>query len=110
MIIWRGWGIVVVGIALLAALAAGAVAEALNTESTTTLLGIFLIPAGILTWFVGKRMNRDSERTLVDPKTGEPVVIRNDHSLFFVRVEWWGPIMVVAGIISAIVGLTSPGR
>ena len=37
-------------------------------------------------------------RELVDPKTGQPVLIRNDHSLFFVRVEWWGPIRVAVGV------------
>jgi hypothetical protein len=27
------------------------------------------------------------------------VVVRRDHSLFFLRVEWWGPIMVVVGVV-----------
>lgn len=105
MIIWQGWGIVVVAIAFVAALAAGAIAEATGGD-TTTLIGLFLIPAGAITWFLGKRMNRNAERTLVDPSTGEPVVIRNHHTLFFVRVEWWGPIMAVLGIFLFITGIT----
>jgi hypothetical protein len=96
---------VVVAIAFVAALAAGAVAEATGGD-TTTLIGLFLIPAGAITWFLGKRMNRNAERTLVDPNTGEPVVIRNHHTLFFVRVEWWGPIMAVLGIFLFITGIT----
>jgi hypothetical protein len=112
MIIWRGWGIVVVGLALLAALGAGAAAGLLDADDDLTgiLLGVFLIPVGVLTWFVGKRMNRDTVRNLVDPKTGDAVTVRNDHSLFFLRVEWWGPIMVVAGLLVVASGLLSQGR
>jgi hypothetical protein len=112
VIIWRGWGIVVIGLALLAALAAGAVAEMVKADDygTGLLLGLFLIPIGVLTWFVGKRMNRDTVRNLVDPKTGEAVTVRNDHSLFFLRVEWWGPILAVAGLVVVISGLLSQGR
>jgi hypothetical protein len=107
VIIWHGWGIVVVGIGLLAALAAGALGEAMNVDNagTTALLGASLIPAGILTWFVGKRMNRGGDRTLLDPATGEQVVLRNRHSLFFIPVEWWGPIMIVGGAVLLITGL-----
>jgi hypothetical protein len=112
LLIWKGWGIVVVGIALLAATAAIVIAEWLQAskQGTDVMAAGSLILAGIATWYVGKRMNRDMDRKLVDPKTGQEVVVRNDHSLFFIRVEWWGPILVVLGVIGVVVFLTEPAR
>ena len=72
---------------------------------TTNVIGFFLILAGAVTWFVGKRMNRDRERRLVDPATGEDVILRDDHSLFSIRVEWWAPVMIVLGAILLVLGL-----
>lgn len=110
MLMWRGWGIVVAGIALAAFFVGGMAGEALGADGrwTVAAAGACLIPAGVGTWFLGKRMNRNSVRELIDPKTGQPVLIRNDHSLFFLPVEWWGPIMVVVGVVVLVAGIVSP--
>jgi hypothetical protein len=112
LLIWKGWGIVVAGIALLAATLAIVIAEWMgaSTQGSDVMMAGSLIPAGIATWYVGKRMNRDMDRKLVDPATSQEVVVRNDHSLFFVRVEWWGPILVVLGVIGVLIFLTGPAR
>ena len=113
MIIFRGWGAaVVIGIGFLALMAGALVGNILrlDRDAITVVSAIFLIPAGILTWYVGKRMNRNMDRELIDPSTGERVIVRNDHSLFFIRVEWWGPILAVGGILLVILFLIAdPG-
>jgi len=99
-IIWKGWGIVVLAIgsaALAAALIVAAIIGADYTASSV-LLSISLVLAGVATWFVGKRMNRNAIRTLIDPATDQPVIIHMDHSMFFIRVEWWGPVLAALGV------------
>jgi hypothetical protein len=103
---WRGWGCVVVAVAFVAMCLAILVTYALGVYSyTTNVLGLFLILAGVFTWFLGKRMNRDRERRLIDPATGQDVILRSDHSLFSIRVEWWAPVMIVLGVILLVLGL-----
>jgi hypothetical protein len=103
VIIWTGWGTVVIGIGFLALMLGALVSNVLGLgRDAMPIVGFaFLVPAGVVTWYVGKRMNRNADRELVDPKTGQMVIVRNAHSLFFIRVEWWGPIMVVGGIVLA---------
>ena len=103
---WRGWGCVVVPVVFVALCLAILATDALGVYLyTTNVIGFFLILSGIVTWFLGKRMNRDRERRLIDPATGEEVVVRNDHSLFSIRVEWWAPVLIVVGGILLVLGL-----
>ena len=109
IMIWTGWGVVVAAI-FVAAIAVGAILAAqFNAEGAAqdVLVGLAMIAGGVATWFVGKRMNRNAERKLVDPNTGEEVIVRSHHTFFFVKVEWWGPVMVGAGIVWLVLGITS---
>jgi hypothetical protein len=110
MLMWRGWGIVVVGIVLIAIFAAALVASSLHIgkDSSSLIMIASLIPAGIATWYVGKRLNRDTVRELIDPRTGEMVRIRSTHDLFFLRVEWWGLILTAFGIFGTVVLVAFP--
>ena len=112
ILIWRGWGIVVVGIALAWTCVAIVLGEAIHADRAagTAIAALCLIPAGVMTWFVGRRMNRAATRTLIELATGREVVVRRDHSLFFLRVEWWGPIMVVVGVVVFVAVALSPIR
>lgn len=53
--------------------------------------------AAIPTAIVGWALNRGgSARRLLDPETGETVVVpRIRHSFFFIPMEWWGLILLV---------------
>lgn len=112
LLIWKGWGIVVFAIAVVWIAIGIGLAGAINADKAMAdaLTGLSLVPAGVMTWFAGKRMNRNTTRTLVDPQTGNPVVIRREHSLFFVKVEWWGPILIVLGILVFVVELVPTTR
>jgi hypothetical protein len=112
ILIWRGWGIVVVGIALAWTCVAIVVGEVIHADraGSTASAALCLIPAGVMTWFVGRRMNRATTRLLIDPVTGGEVRVRREHSLFFLRVEWWGPIMVVVGAVVFVAVALSPIR
>ena len=43
--------------------------------------------------------NRNAH-VLVDPKNGRDVVLRESHTLFFIPMIWWGPILIVCAFIT----------
>lgn len=61
----------------------------------------FCVVAAIL-WPLGRWLNRKApERTLVDPNTGEQVVLQigGGNTLFFIPMQFWAPIAIVLGLI-----------
>ena len=110
LLIWKGWGFVVLVIAVVFLAIGLGIGGALHaaTSVTNALAAIALVPAGAVCWFVGKRLNSKPPRILVDPKTGGQVVLRRESTLFFVAVELWGPILAAIGVLVAIVELVVP--
>ena len=71
------------------------------------LKGLF-ISTGVssyLLWKIGKRFNRNNRRRLIDPKTNEEVILKSSHSLFFVKIEYWGLILGIISVLSFITEL-----
>lgn len=102
MIIWSGWGILVVPITLLAGGTVFAVIAALLTAAGLERLSGFGLAAGLLAaaaanWWAGRRLNGGTGRVLLDPATGQHVVLRRTHSLFFIPMQWWAVPLAVAG-------------
>jgi hypothetical protein len=51
--------------------------------------------AGVVCYFLGRRLNGGEPRLLVDPQTGEEIVLRPArHKLFFIKIEYWAPIFI----------------
>lgn len=102
MIIWSGWGIL---IPLIVAVVAGFSTIAGGDDHAASGLSIGLILSGVIVLFVGKRLNDRPGRTLVDPETGEQVVLRSaTSSLFFIPMQWWGPVIVAIGVATLVAG------
>ena len=62
----------------------------------------FLINTGVssyLLWIIGKRLNRNSRRRLIDPETNEEVILKSNHSLFFIKMQYWGLILGIASVL-----------
>ena len=98
MIIWSGFGffvaLIVFGCGLAAQLITSYVtgSEAYwNTHKWTHALALFT--AAVLCWFLGRFLRARGSRTLIDPSTDQSVVQRQNHSLFFIPMEFWGPIL-----------------
>ena len=85
MIIWNGWGILVLPIAV-ATIGIGAL---LGAAVGSSLIGMAIaaIAAGPALWAIGQKFNRPEQG--YHPKTGEPVVYRNRHKLFFVPMQYF---------------------
>jgi hypothetical protein len=93
-IVWTGWGILVVAFAG-AALVLGLVLD--QAVGFRTGLAELLAAAGV--WFVGVRLNVGRDRTLVDPASGEQVVLRRRHTLFWIPMQYWA-VLVAAGAVA----------
>ena len=58
-------------------------------------IGTAMVIAAGPSWLVGRLLRRRT-RTLIDPQTGGQVILDGDtHTLFFIRMDLWGPILLV---------------
>jgi hypothetical protein len=113
MLIWTGWGIVALPVFALGALGGTSIGVALGlgagdmaTGADTnigTAVGFALASVGV--WFLGRRLNRP--RDGFDQRTGQPMQVRNQHRLFFVPIQYLGPLGGVGAVIFAVQALTA---
>lgn len=108
MIIWTGKGFLIAIFVFGCSLAANVITNGTTGgdeywESHRWPFGISLLVAAALSWVVGQYLASRNVRTLVDKATGEEVLIGGDHSLFFIRAHWWGPILGTLGAVLIIV-------
>lgn len=106
MIIWKGWGILVVLIAVpLAALSsviAGSIGTAVVGPQNADLIAplgaaVGLAIAAIAVFALGRWMNAPVPG--FDPQTGQPVYFKNRHSLFFIPMQWWSFLLLGISLI-----------
>jgi hypothetical protein len=113
MIIWSGWGILVIvflGAALLGdvtlvSLVAGAMGHAAPDVPPLIARLVGFLPwvgAAAAAWFMGRKVNTKTEKVLIDPETNEPVMLRTGggHSLFFIPMQYWAFIFLVIGVLA----------
>ena len=102
MLIWSDWGILVFVIALLNLIIPEVISKSIGINSNL-IFEVGLIISGIICWMLGKRLNRISERVLIDRETGEEIRVKGrKHSLFFIKMEYWAPVLIILGIVSII--------
>ncbi|HEY9288265.1 MAG TPA: hypothetical protein VIT43_09615 [Candidatus Dormibacteraeota bacterium] len=103
--VWTGWGVLVLlyGLAgLFVGSVIGNVAGLGHRQLIT--IGIAEIVAAVALWFTGVRLNGQPGRQLVDPKTGQNVVLRRRHTLFWIPMQYWAPVLALIGVIVIVNG------
>jgi hypothetical protein len=114
IISWHGHGYLVVIITFASSLAMEFATETITgddryyQEKAWPFL-IAMTLAGILSYIAGRLLNgRVAGRTLIDSETGERTAIPGPvHAFFFIRMEWWGPILAACGIAVAVYRLAN---
>ena len=97
MIIWKGYGFAVVLFAILGLIIGGILSDMLGTSGSWPFaLGLF-VGAGT-NHFVATKLDTD-ERTLVDPETGQTVVLKRGDSLFWVPMKYWTYVIGGLGVL-----------
>jgi hypothetical protein len=104
MIIWQGFGFLVAVFvfvfALLAQLASNYLSNDKNYwDQNRWVLGLALLATGVTSWYLGRFLARRKARVVIDKETNEEMVLENKHSLFFIKMYYWGPILGVIGLV-----------
>lgn len=103
MIIWKGYGFAIVLFALFGLVAGASVADAIQTEQSWPFVAGLLLAAAA-NYFTAKKLESDSKR-LIDPESGQEVILKRGDSLFFVPMKYWTYVIVAL----ASLGLIFPG-
>ncbi|HEX2444274.1 MAG TPA: hypothetical protein VHJ77_10050 [Vicinamibacterales bacterium] len=108
MIIWSGWGFLVVVIAFGASLAMEVVTEALvgddrfyQTEAWPLALALAL--SGVIIWGLGKYVYARGAKVVIDKVTGQELTIGGEHRFFFIPMHYWGPVLIGLSVLPFIV-------
>ncbi|QDA28206.1 hypothetical protein [Paenibacillus polymyxa] len=101
MIIWKGFGILNVIIPAFLFFIVGSLVSALGLDSIDSRLpmAFVFIVSGVIVWHLGKALNADSDKVLVDMETGQRYRMGTPHSLFFIPMHYWGPAGLVIGFV-----------
>jgi hypothetical protein len=106
MIVWRGLGILVAVVAggalvLTQLVFDAALGQDAYSRNSGWLAPLALLLAAAVIWPLGTYLNNRGARVYIDKATGREVVMRPNHSLFFVRMEYWAPILAVIAVVAA---------
>ena len=96
MIVWSGRGFLIV-IVLLVTLFA--LVSVLPTELAEYGFVITCFITGVFSWFMGKKWNEEEGQIVIDKATGQEIELKRNHSLFWIKMQYWGPICAVLGLI-----------
>ncbi|MFA8434775.1 MAG: hypothetical protein ACEPOZ_09700 [Marinifilaceae bacterium] len=55
--------------------------------------------AGVFSWIFGNKWNGQDARVVVDEKTGQRIILKSNHSLFWIKMQYWGVIFGIIGIV-----------
>ena len=103
MLVWNGLGFLVFVIAFGFSFVANLITDALMGEGyydeNNWLVAIPLVPSAVACWFLGNALRKRADRVVIDKETGEELTIsRSRHTMFFVPMHWWAPILIVLAL------------
>lgn len=103
-IVWRGYGIVVPLVVVAAFFLLIIISESLGLPATLMFVLNGLLPGAFLWWF-GRKVNDPSkDQLLQDVQTGEMVRLTKRHDFFWIKIEHWAIVLLVAAAIVAVLG------
>ena len=111
-VIWEGHGYLAALIPIIILLLYIAIDPVFTGLEDLSSLGVIfsLALSSYLLWIIGKRLNRNNRRRLIDPKTNEEVILKSNHSFFGVKIENWGLILGIFSVLSFITELAENGE
>ena len=104
VIIWRGYGwlvaVIVFGCSLLANFAFNATYGEGYYEHHKWPVAVAMLGAAAVCWFLGDLLRKRSDRIAIDKATGKEFVVnQSQHTLFFIPMHFWGPVLAAIGAV-----------
>lgn len=97
MLVWSGKGILpVILLVALVILFAQVLPDEMGHQYG---FGIPALITGAFSWFMGKRWNSEEGRVIIDKQTGQEMVLKSTHTLFWINVQYWGILFAIFGVI-----------
>ncbi|PAM94909.1 hypothetical protein B4N84_10720 [Flavobacterium sp. IR1] len=96
MIVWTGRGFLSILILVLTLLLCTTI---ISTTHGDYAFIISFYTAGVFSYVFGIKWNNVLARTFIDKETGKEISFKNHHSLFWVKMEYWGIIFILLGIV-----------
>lgn len=104
MMIWSGLGFLVAVITFGCALGTEALVEAWFQDdhyyqSHGWPKFVAFVVAAVIVGVVGWTLKRRQGKVLIDPETGDEVIVGVDNTFFFIPMEYWAPILLVLAVV-----------
>ena len=104
MIIWRGWGVLIIVIVFASSLAANfisnAVAGPTYYDEHKWPLALSLVVSAVICWFWGLAYKNKPGRVVIDKQTGNELTLQPARpALFFIPLQYWGPILLIIAVV-----------
>jgi hypothetical protein len=65
-----------------------------TTESWLPLHSLMILGA-VVSFIVGRLLNRNTIKEVIYEKSGPEILYKPRHTLYWIRMEYWGPILLV---------------
>src|SRR3990167_2444323 len=106
MIIWQGYGMLVVVVTAVIVIVNELFWKWLPINLPPIYTGAFgLFLAGAANFIMGKKLHASDRKILMDKETGQDVVIEKKHTIFFIKIEYWGLLLMIFGVAVTILAL-----
>lgn len=96
MIVWSGRGFLI-AIVFIASMFASLSIIPKGYADYNFIVSFFI--TGLFSWYFGLKWNKDNEQIVIDEKTNKKLRLKNNHTFFWVPMQYWGVISSVLGII-----------
>jgi len=110
IIVWKGAGGLVIIIGILSCLVTNIITSAVFEEPNYFQAHFWpklvaLGTTGLSCWFLGRYLNSRPPRIVINKRTGEEVEEKPNHHLMFIKLEYWGVILLAIGVALSVVRL-----
>ncbi|UII22326.1 hypothetical protein [Fulvivirga ligni] len=96
MIVWSGRGFLSV---LILFLSFALCVSILPKDLSNYAFVVACLAAGAFSWFMGKKWNEQEGQIVIDKATGQEINLKPNHSLFWIKLQYWGIIFGVLALV-----------
>lgn len=109
MVVWRGWGIGALLIAVIVnVLMQSLIGMAMGDDNYGKAHGwtwiVSMGIAAVCVWFAGVRLEAQGGRTVIDKESGQEFELKAKHDLFWIPFKYWAFVFMALGVALAFTG------